>query len=195
MRCPDQPILLSLLASPRLRGANARLLTAFQSGARGWHIQRFNLSQRPVPPYGLSPQRRPARIQPGAMTELVDWFDRADALVVASPVYFYGFPAHAKAMIDRCHPLYHNPYWRRRPKRPAYFISTCAASRRREFEIIVREAKAFFNTIGFQYAGDLLVPGMDACDAAVRLERSLSRARALGRRLNRVAACRESRHE
>jgi len=114
---------------------------------------------------------------------LIRLFDRADALVLASPVYFYSLPAQAKAVVDRCHPLWHDPYWRERPRRPAFFLSTCASEKPDEFQVIVREVKAFFNTLGFRYAGELLVSGMDRSDASVRLTRALRAARSLSRQL------------
>jgi multimeric flavodoxin WrbA len=119
------------------------------------------------------------------MTSLVRWFDQADAMVLASPVYFYGFPAQAKAVIDRCQPLWSDPVWRRRPKRPAVFISTCAASRRSEFSVIVREARAFANTIGFKILHTVLVTGLDRTDATIRLSQAERRAIRLGRLFSR----------
>jgi multimeric flavodoxin WrbA len=177
-------LMLALLASPRPRGANARLLTAFLRGVRGpaWRIRRVALAGLRIQPYSGQPRRRLQTARRDPMENLIALFDQADALVLASPVYFYGFPAQAKAMIDRCQPLWQDPFWRKRPRRPAYFLSTCAFSRRSEFAIIVRQAKAFLHTIGFFYAGELLVPGRDRTDSGTRLRRAVLHAERLGRR-------------
>lgn len=181
----SQPLLLSLLASPRPSGVSARLLNAFASHARGYRIQKIFLPALQVLPCRACPQCRAARRGRSAseLARLFALFDRASALVLSTPVYFYGFPAAAKAVIDSCQPLWRDPYWRRRPKRPAYFLANCAAYRRDEFAVIVREAKAFLNTIGFYCAGQLLVPGMDRKDAPRLLRAALKKAAALSRRL------------
>lgn len=172
------PILLALQASPRPRGSNARLLSAFLRASRGWRVHRIPLCLLRISPYHAPRPRR------DAMDRLISEFDRADALVLAAPVYFYGFPAQVKAVIDRCQPLWHDPRWRRRPKRPAFFLSTCARSRTAEFEVIRREARAFLNTIGFRVHGELLVPGLDRADAGARLRRAGVRAARLARSLD-----------
>jgi len=183
------PRLLALLASPRPRGANARLLSTFLKACSGWEIRRIDLSALRIRPYSENLASRPMSVR-DPMSGLIRAFDRADALVLAAPVYFYGFPAQAKAVIDRCQPLWADPRWRRRRKRPAIFISTCAAARRSEFEVIRREAKAFFNTIGFQYLDELFVPGLDRADAARRLGRGQALAVRLARRLDSVQPAR-----
>jgi multimeric flavodoxin WrbA len=180
------PLLLALLASPRPRGANARLLAAFVRGVRNVRIRRLNLADLGIQPYSGRSRRGSERARRDPMDDLIRLFDRADALVLASPVYFYGFPAQTKAVIDRCQPLWKDPYWRRRPRRPAYFISTCAFSRRSEFAVIVREAKAFLHTIGFYYAGELLVPGQDRKDASRRLLAAGVRAGRSGLKFSRL---------
>lgn len=177
-----KPWLLALLGSPRPRGANARLLSAFLGACTGWRIQRIDLTKLNVRPYTGQPLPRPGQGH-DPMTSLIAWFDRADALVLAAPVYFYGFPAQVKSVIDRCQPLWADRRWQRRRKRPAIFISTCAASRRSEFEVIRREAKAFLNTIGCQYTGEIFVSGLDSASAARRLRYGRIRAVRLAQRL------------
>jgi multimeric flavodoxin WrbA len=113
------------------------------------------------------------------MPKLLNLFHHAEALVLAAPVYFYGFPAQVKAVIDRCQPIWHTRSQIRK-KRPAFFISTCASENPKEFQVIVREAKAFLNTLGFIYQDDLLVPGMDSPDSAARLVQACGEARRKG---------------
>lgn len=119
------------------------------------------------------------------MSQLISWFDTAQALVLAAPVYFYGLPAPVKAMVDRCHPLWHSRRWKTRPPRPAFFISTCGAPRKTEFEVIRRESNAFLNTIGFHAAGELLLPGLEKPARKQRLSQAKQRALRLGQRFSR----------
>ncbi len=177
--------MLALSASPRRRGASSGLLASFLRGLRGWRIVRFrvfDLNIRPCRGCHTCLRGRPCP-QHDFMPKLIALFDRADALVLASPVYFYGFPAPMKAVIDRCHPLWHSPRWRRRPKRPAFFLSTCDARDQREFSVMVRQAKAFFNTSAFQYCAEVLVSGQGTSRAGARLSRGRQSAFALARRV------------
>ncbi|MCK5218879.1 flavodoxin family protein [bacterium] len=191
MPASTRPLLLALLGSPCQEGANSRLLSAFIQEAGDWEIVRRSLPELKILPClgcQTCKQNQPC-VQPDRMPKLFRLFERAQALVLAAPVYFYGFPAQTKAVIDRCLPLWYLESQRRAPvrlKRPGYFISTCASQRHGEFGVIVREAKAFFHTIGFQYTQSLLVPGLDGKPGAHRLNLALQHARTLGRQLNHL---------
>ncbi len=188
MPAAARPLLLALLGSPCRDGANSRLLSAFVQAAGEWEVVRCSLPELKILPClgcRTCKQNQPC-VQHDRMPKLFQLFERAQALVLAAPVYFYGFPAQTKAVIDRCLPLWYLESQLRarlRLKRPGYFISTCASQRRGEFEVIARETKAFFHTIGFQYTQSLLVPGLDGKQSAQRLNRALLHARTLGRQL------------
>lgn len=175
------PLLVALLGSPRPQGACARLLGAFCRGARGWRVRAFNLSLLRVHPcQGCgSCQRKAVCRYRDDMLKLIHWLDRAQAVVLAAPVYFYGFPGQTKTVIDRCHPLWNDPYWQRRPRRPGFLLSTCGSNRLSEFSVLRREAKSFFNTIGCRIAGELLVPGMERKRARSKLARAAAKSRLL----------------
>lgn len=182
-----RPLLLALLGSPRPRGSCAQLLSAFCRDLRGWQILRVPLTAlQLLPCQGCDKYRRTDICRKTEdMRQLIAWFDDAQALILAAPVYFYGLPAPVKAMVDCCHPLWHRRRWKTRAKRPAFFLSTCGAPRRSEFEVIRRESRAFLNTIGFQVAGEMLLPGLEKSDRSQRLARAKLRARGLGKRFAR----------
>jgi multimeric flavodoxin WrbA len=110
----------------------------------------------------------------------------ADALVVASPVYFMGLPAPLKAIVDRLQAV-----WALRerggrvgtnegPFRRAAVV-LCAAGGREAFRGARAEALAALGTLQFEVVGELLAEGLeDSGEAAARPE-LLERARALGR--------------
>jgi multimeric flavodoxin WrbA len=185
----SRPALVALLASPRRQGNSAALLHAFLKPLRAWSVQVFHLPAMSVHPCQAcdhclrSPQYR-CRFADDLQKLLPAW-DRAAALVLSTPVYFYGFPAQAKAVVDRCHPLYHDPHWQTRARRPAYLLANCAAPQKSELSIITREARAFLNTLAFDLAGELLVPGLGSRDARRRLAWAQKRAETLALGLNR----------
>jgi len=183
-----RPLLLALLGSPRSHGTSAQLLSAFCQELRGWEIQSFNLPALNIHPcQGCGKCRISGKCQQkDFMPQLFKAFAQANALVLAAPVYFYGFPAQTKAVIDRCQPLWHLPAWKKRPQRPAFFLSACAAAHCSEFNVITREAKAFFNTIAFHYTAAILLSGTEKSNAQKRLARAKQKARLLAQKLSRT---------
>jgi multimeric flavodoxin WrbA len=174
------PLLVALLGSPRPQGACARLLNAFCRGTRGWQIRYVNLARLRVHPCqgcGSCLRTRVCQYRDD-MLKLIHWLDQAHAVVLAAPVYFYGFPAQTKAVIDRCHPLWNDPYWQRR-RRPGFLLATCGRNRLSEFAVLRREAKAFFNTIGCRVDRELLVPGLERKDSRLKLARAARQSRLL----------------
>ena len=51
------------------------------------------------------------------MAELIELFRKADVLVLATPVYFYGISAQMKTFIDRMYPI-----WQHLGKKEVYYI-------------------------------------------------------------------------
>ena len=112
----------------------------------------------------------------------------ADHIVFASPIFFYGITAQAKAMVDRCQAL-----WVRRHVlglggedhrvRRGVFISVGATSGERLFDGAVLTVKYFFDAIGVKYAGDLLIREMDGKAQVREHPADLQDAFCLGQRL------------
>jgi len=100
------------------------------------------------------------------MQTLYDKLLEADHIVFASPIFFYGVTAHAKALIDRCQAL-----WARRHVlgmgkedrrvRRGVFISVGATQGEKLFDGAVLTVKYFFDAVGVKYSGDLLIRGID----------------------------------
>ena len=51
------------------------------------------------------------------MAEILKMFQKADVLVLATPVYFYGISAQMKTFIDRTYPI-----WQHLGKKEVYYI-------------------------------------------------------------------------
>lgn len=87
---------------------------------------------------------------------------KADHIIFASPIFFYGLTSQAKAVVDRCQAL-----WVRRHVlgmgkednriRKGVFISVGATRGKRLFDGAVLTVKYFFDAIGVEYAADLLI--------------------------------------
>ncbi|MEW6517190.1 MAG: flavodoxin family protein [candidate division FCPU426 bacterium] len=179
------PLLLALLGSPRPQGACAQMLRAFCAGASNWKIKKINLFRLHIRPCLGCESCQKSRIcrHVDDMVELFRWLDQAQAVVLSAPVYFYGLPAPTKAVVDRCHPLWHDPYWQQRHRRPGFLLSACGRNLLSEFDILRRETIAFFNTIGCRLEGEVLLPGRENKDASKRLTAAIRKSRHLARRL------------
>ncbi len=107
------PRVLCIAGSPRRNGNNDRLLGAFEQGVlvAGGEVDHLVAATSGVNPCrGCNSCSRDGRcIQRDAMDEVYERIDAADALAIATPVYFATVPAVLKVLYDRM-----QPYWARR---------------------------------------------------------------------------------
>jgi len=100
------------------------------------------------------------------MQPLYDKLLEADHIVLASPIFFYGVTAQAKALIDRCQALWARQHVLGIGKedkrvRRGVFISVGATRGEKLFDGAVLTVKYFFDAVGVKYSGDLLIRGID----------------------------------
>ena len=110
-----------------------------------------------------------------------------DALVLASPIFFYGVTAQAKAMIDRCQAFWNRKYVLKRriaaEKRRGVFISTGGTRFPDLFEHATATVKNLFLTVDVTYWAELLFSGVDRKGEIRRHPTALKDAYLLGRRI------------
>ena len=92
---------------------------------------------------------------------------QADAVVLASPVFFYAVTAQIKVFIDRC-----QMFWGRKYKlklkdpdrfvRRGFFLSVAASGGKRLFDGVELTAKYFFDAISAEFAGGLTYKKVEA---------------------------------
>jgi len=91
---------------------------------------------------------------------------KADAIVVASPVYFGNITAQLKAMIDRCHSSWMAKYILKRDlsgnkKRKGIFLCVSGKESEEYFESAKKIIKIFFITGNIEYSSDLFISGLN----------------------------------
>jgi multimeric flavodoxin WrbA len=110
-----------------------------------------------------------------------------DALVLASPIHFYGVTAQAKAMIDRCQAFWARKYVLKRriaaEKRKGVFISTGGTRFPDLFDHAKATVQNLFLTIDVAYWGELLFCGVDERGEIREHPTALGDAYLLGKRL------------
>jgi multimeric flavodoxin WrbA len=115
--------------------------------------------------------------------------ERADRIVLASPVHFMGVTAQTKAMIDRCQALWARKYILKQPplgnkrERKGLFISVGGMKLANLFEPALATVKALFKVLDIAYAGELLFPGIDEKGAIKNHPDALKQAFVAGQRL------------
>ena len=185
---------LGIFGSPR-RGGNTELLLAEAlrgAAGEGAEVEQVRLCDREIHPCrGCQACFRDGTcIVDDDMQALYPTLAAAAVIIIASPIYFYGITAQAKAMVDRCQALWARRYilhlsapeGERRP-RQGFFIAASGTRGRRVFEGASLTVRYFLDACGAEYTGDLLFPGVDARGDIGKEPDALPQAFAAGRRL------------
>lgn len=157
---------LGLQGSPRLKGNTNFLLDQFlneisQRGAVTEKVHAARINAEPCIGCGYCEQKGMCVFADDDMsTQLYGLLRRSDAVVLASPVYFYTFPARIKAIIDRSQTLWSRKYRFRvedplRPWRRGYMLSLGATKGKNLFDGMSLTARYFFDALGAEFADTL----------------------------------------
>lgn len=124
------------------------------------------------------------------MTSVYPRLDAADAIVVASPVYFATVPAVLKALYDRCQPYWARRYVLKEPrraKRPGALLLVGGGGDPYGHECAVATTRSVFAVLELDYAAEMVLAADSPSDAK-RHPDDLARARAIGAELVGEAA-------
>lgn len=190
---PDKPFVLGLLGSPRRRSATGVLLERVLKGAAdaGADSETINLRELEF----SSCRHCGGCDKTGRCVVRDDWqsvypkIRAARHLVLASPIQFSGVSGEMKSMIDRGQCLWVEKYRLGRPvsevegERRGAFVATCGGRDTRVFGWAAHSVKAFLNSAGFGYWGELFETETDAPPPIGERVDVLAKAEALGRRM------------
>ena len=122
------------------------------------------------------------------MTPIYEKIISADKIILASPIFFYGITAQAKAFIDRTQALWNRKRlqmkegkWVENPGRKGFFISIAATRGANVFTGAVLTMKYGYDAMDMQYAGDFLVSGPDKRGDMAKSDKKLAEAKEAGR--------------
>jgi hypothetical protein len=162
---------LGIAGSPRRGGNTDLLLDEVLKGAasKGAEVKTIVLNDLKMTPC----QHCDACFKEGVcrfdddMQTVYKEMEKADRIVLASPVQFLGVSAQTKIMIDRCQALWARKYILKQPplgdRRPrkGLFIAVGGMKLAKLFEPSLAIVKALFKVLDIEYAGDLLFRGVD----------------------------------
>ncbi|MCJ7576463.1 MAG: flavodoxin family protein [Dehalococcoidia bacterium] len=161
---------LGIMGSPRRQSNTEILLDKALEGAReaGAEVEKVLVSKLKISPcLEIYACRKDGNCAiKDDMQLLYKKLLEADHVIFASPMFFYGVTSQAKAMIDRCQALWVRKHVlgmgkEDKRERRGLFISVGATRGAKLFDGAVLTVKYFFEAIGVEYSGDLLVRGID----------------------------------
>jgi multimeric flavodoxin WrbA len=185
---------LGIFGSPRRGGNTDLLLEEALKGAEqeGALVERLHLTDYHVTPclecHGCDETGR--CVIADDMQMIYPKLLEADLVILASPIFFYGITAWAKALVDRSQAVWVRKYRLKSPslskggrRRKGFFISVGATKGPKLFEGSILTVKYFFDAIHAEYAGDLLFRGLEAKGDVLKQPGALQKAFETGRKL------------
>jgi len=162
---------LGLQGSPRVKGNTSLLLSSFLKEAErlGAQAQHLDVAKRNITPCqecGVCEDKGFCPIDDD-MQEIYFLLRRADIIVMATPIFFYGATAQLKALIDRSQALWSRRYvhklidpgmkWRK-----GFLLAVGATKGKNLFEGVELTAKYFFDAVGANFVGSLTYKHIEA---------------------------------
>ena len=179
------------MGSPRIKGNTDLLLDEALKGAQsqGAEVEKIIVDRLKIAPcreyYGCLKDGN--CVIRDDMDDIYPKLLEADGVIVASPMFFYGLTSQVKALIDRCQALWARKYiLKQSPSdatRKGAFIAVGATKGQKLFDGSILTVKYFFQSIGVEYAAELLVRGVDKKGEIREHSTALSDAFELGRKL------------
>jgi len=184
---------VGIYGSPRRGGNTSRLLDKVMEGARLAGAETRVIYVRDLKMSGCIAcggcDKTGQCVVQDDMQAVYPLLEEADIIFLASPIYFYGLTAQAKALIDRS-----QASWSKRmlTKSAAqrkchdggkgYFIAAGASRGKNLFQGAELEAKYFFDALDMSYEGGLLIRGLEKRDDIQKRPEVLEEAFLLGKR-------------
>ncbi|MDD5702959.1 MAG: flavodoxin family protein [Dehalococcoidales bacterium] len=183
---------LGIAGSPRKGGNTDILLARFLEGAasRGAEVKTLSACQLKISGCfhcDACLEKGTCRVQDD-MQMVYREMEAADRVVLASPLQFLSVSAQLKALIDRCQALWARKYILKIPplgevkERKGFFISV--GGRRTVpnlFDAELPTIKILFKSLDVEYAGDILLPAIDAKGDILKHPEFLDRAYIAGK--------------
>lgn len=182
----DQKLVLVFFGSPHKNGTSAKLLAAFLEPFYGnAEIQIINAYEQNIAPcLGCNV----CAVEQTCSQRDFDGLDllirRADAIVVATPVYNLSFPAPLKAIVDRTQRYYAAHFSLGIPKpigrhKTAALLVTCGSSDLEDADILYRQLKRVFSVMNTTLRGMTVWADTDAQGGHSTFEKARKAARDL----------------
>lgn len=184
---------LGISSSPRRGGNSDLLLDEFLRGVRdsGGEVEKVYLADLAVSACTqceICQQKGVCSLEDD-MGEVYAKIEACDCLVLASPIYFMAHCAQAKLLIDRCQLFWARKYVLKQPAdervRRGFHIAVGATRGPAVFAGVKTTMRWFFDALGMEYAGDVLVEGVEGKGDVANRHEALQEAYRLGQTAGR----------
>jgi multimeric flavodoxin WrbA/protein-tyrosine-phosphatase len=185
---------IGLQGSPRLKGNTSILLSAFMDeaerlGANAHCIHASRVKVSPCVECGNCEEKGFCAIDDD-MQNIFTMLRRADVIVMATPIFFYGPTAQLKALIDRTQTLWARKYVHKlvdpgRKWRIGLLFSVGATRGQNLFDGVELTAKYFFDAVGASFGGSLLYRKVEKAGEIANHSTALEDARAMAKKVVR----------
>ncbi len=186
--------ILAFQGSPRRGGNTDLLLQALLRGAQesGAQIEKFDLYRLRLEPCLECGQcdETGVCVLSDDMEIIYPKLDKAQVIIVASPIFFYNITARTQALVERSQACWVRKYVlkKRHPlagKRHGLFLALGATKGRRLFEGVQRVLRYFFDALDVEYQGGLFYRGIEKKGAITNHPTALEEAFRLGQAVGR----------
>jgi multimeric flavodoxin WrbA len=178
-------VVVGILGSPRPHGNSATLLETFLKGAGDAGAETMLIDATAIDISGCNScnecQTTGVCTVDDDMAMVYDAIQRADVLVLATPVYFSGMSSQLKAVIDRCQCLWHRARRGEGLRNKRGYLLAAGAMKKANFRNVLSEVRSFCIGVGISYRGEITVPGVESEDDMRSHVEDLAHAYALGR--------------
>lgn len=163
---------LGIYGSPRKRGNTDQLLDQALEGARdaGAHVDRIyvrKLQMSGCIECGGCDKTGQCVLQDD-MQSVYPLMEKADAIILACPIFFYGLTAQAKALVDRSQAMWSKRMLEKSQEErkhydggKGYLIAVGATRGKQLFEGVRLEAKYFFDALDMSFEGGLFFRSLE----------------------------------
>ncbi len=124
------------------------------------------------------------------MQKIYPLFEEADAIILSSPIFFYGISAQAKAIVDRAQAMWakrilNKPrdQWKNHDSGTGYLIAVGATKGKNLFQGVELVAKYFYDALDMGYGGGLFYKGLEGRDDALKRPDILKEAYEFGKKI------------
>jgi len=182
---------LGIYGSPRKGGNTDQLLDKVLEGARSAGAEVKSLYTRDLSMGGCIEcggcDKTGECVVQDDMQKVYPLLDWADVIFLASPIFFYGVTAQAKALIDRAQAhwarrlLEKTPEERQRRNRGRGYLITVGATRGKNlFEGAILTAKYFYDALDMSYEGGIFFRSLEKKNAVQENPETLQEAFTIG---------------
>ncbi len=181
---------LGIMGSPRMKGNTDLLLDEALKGAASQRaeVEKILVDKLQIAPckeyYGCLKDGK--CVIKDDMDDIYDKLLATDAVIIASPIFFYTVSAQLMLLISRCQALWARKYVLKNmdiPEKKGAFIAVGATRGAKLFDGPKLTIRYFFQAINAKYTDELLIRGVDKKGEIKEHSTALSDAYELGKRL------------